>query len=94
MKKIAIIVMVFGAPAAAFAQTSAASQDGSAARGMALVMIGIVAYFVPAIVASGRHHRNSTAIFALNFLLGWTVLGWIFSFVWSLTDPGPGPKPA
>ncbi|TRZ48114.1 superinfection immunity protein, partial [bacterium] len=31
-----------------------------------------------------RQHKNSLAIFLLNLLLGWTVLGWVVSLVWSV----------
>ena len=50
--------------------------------GLALL---ILAYCLPMLVAVLRNHRNMAAITALNLLLGWTVLGWIGSFVWSLT---------
>jgi hypothetical protein len=54
--------------------------------------LGLLAlvYFIPAIVALKRRHHNRTAIFALNFFAGWTVLGWIGAFVWSPTSPPPG----
>jgi hypothetical protein len=39
------------------------------------------------VVAFVRHHHNQWAIFALNLLLGWTLLGWIGALVWSLTRP-------
>ena len=45
-------------------------------------------YLVPTIVAYGRLHHNRPAILALNILLGWTILGWIVSLVWSLTATG------
>lgn len=50
-------------------------------------VIAVVAaiYFLPAIVAGSRDHRSAGAIFVLNLLLGWTVLGWIVSLVWSCT---------
>jgi hypothetical protein len=34
-------------------------------------------------------HRDTAAICALNILLGWTALGWISAFVWSLTYSPP-----
>ena len=40
-------------------------------------------YFAPSIV--GRNKTNSGAIFALNLLLGWTILGWVAALVWALT---------
>jgi len=57
-----------------------------------LVLLVFVAaiYFIPTIIALGRGKQNAVAIFALNLLLGWTFVGWVVSFVWSLTnDPVP-----
>lgn len=45
-------------------------------------------YFVPSLIAWSRKHRSLPAIIALNILLGWTGLGWIGAFVWSLSWPG------
>jgi hypothetical protein len=43
-------------------------------------------YMLPAFI--GRHKRNAYAIAVLNFLLGWTVLGWVIALVWAVTvDP-------
>jgi hypothetical protein len=39
----------------------------------------------------GRKKRNATAIFALNLLLGWTVLGWVAALVWAVTSDPPLP---
>ncbi len=50
-----------------------------------LVIVLIVAfYFLPALIAFLRQRRNKLAIFLLNLLLGWTVLGWVVSLVWSV----------
>lgn len=43
-------------------------------------------YFLPAIMGNGK--RNATAIFALNLLLGWTLIGWVIAAVWALTKDG------
>jgi hypothetical protein len=50
----------------------------------ALAILGLF-YFTPTLIALLRGHHNSLPIFALNALLGWTVLGWLGAFVWSLT---------
>lgn len=42
-------------------------------------------YFIPAIVAGCREHRNFSAIFVLNFFLGWSGIGWVISLVWAFT---------
>ncbi len=51
-----------------------------------LVVIIVALYFIPTIIALLRGHRQTVAIAALNLLLGWTVLGWVGSLVWSLTN--------
>lgn len=50
------------------------------------LLVALLLYFVPAIVAGRRNHRNFKAILALDFFLGWTALGWVAALVWSLTD--------
>ncbi len=51
--------------------------------------VGVVLYFLPTIIAWVRAHYNRVAILALNLLLGWTVVGWVVSLVWSFTNPPP-----
>jgi hypothetical protein len=55
-------------------------------------LVAIVVYFFPTIVAVARRHRAMFAIFLLNIVLGITVIGWIGSLVWALTNPNPQPK--
>ena len=42
-----------------------------------LLMIASIfaVYFLPSLIAFAREHKNRLAIFLLNLLLGWTVLG-------------------
>ncbi len=54
---------------------------------MAIVII-IIIYFIPSLIALIGNKRNRCAIFALNFFLGWTFIGWVIALTWSLThDP-------
>lgn len=46
-------------------------------------------YFLPAIIAKARKNSNTTGIFVLNLLLGWTFLGWIGAMIWAFSS---GPK--
>lgn len=52
-----------------------------------LILFGFVIgfYFLPTTIALAREHHQLAAIFALNLLLGWTVLGWIAALVWAAT---------
>ncbi|WP_245693445.1 superinfection immunity protein [Deferrisoma camini] len=42
-------------------------------------------YLFPAVIARARGHHDFLAIFFLNLLAGWTVIGWFIAFIWSLT---------
>ena len=53
------------------------------------ILLLVVLYFAPSIIALARSHHNKLAIFALNLLLGWTGLGWIGALIWSLTRRAP-----
>ncbi len=70
---------------------------------MFLLAITLGMYFLPSIVAGVRGHQSTAAIFVLNLLLGWSVVGWIVALVWSISavwpphtiiiQPPPGPLP-
>jgi hypothetical protein len=48
-------------------------------------------YFLPTII--GFRKRDVGAIFILNLLLGWTVIGWVVCLVWVLTtEDAPAPN--
>ncbi len=48
-----------------------------------LVVLVVALYLLPSLIATSRQKRNAGAIFLLNLLLGWTVLGWVIALVWS-----------
>lgn len=50
------------------------------------ILLIIGTYFLPFWIALLKWRRNLAAIFALNLLLGWTLLGWIGALIWSLTE--------
>ena len=52
----------------------------------ALVVFGGLFYWLPSIVAFARGSEGRFAILAVNFLLGWTGLGWIGALVWALVS--------
>lgn len=45
-------------------------------------------YFLPSIIAASRKHARSDAIFTLNLLAGWTIVGWAAAMVWAVAYPG------
>jgi hypothetical protein len=49
-----------------------------------LILLGFVVYLVPTIIAAAFQKRAIGGIFLLNLLLGWTVIGWVWAFIWAL----------
>lgn len=45
----------------------------------------VLLYFLPSILA--RNKQNFLGVFLVNFLLGWTVIGWVASLIWALAEP-------
>ena len=54
----------------------------------ALVVFLLIGYFIPTVVAMMRGHKDAPAIALINIFLGWTVVAWFATLVWSLADPG------
>ncbi len=52
---------------------------------IAIPLLAVSLYFLPTTMAFTRGKKIKVAILALNFLLGWTLIGWVAAFVWSLT---------
>jgi len=52
--------------------------------GFLLFGLGLALYFLPTIV--GNTKSNIGAIFMLNLLLGWTLIGWVVALVWAMTN--------
>jgi hypothetical protein len=68
--------------------TAAAQQGGISGAGIAGIIIGVVvailAYWLPTIVAWRRGVPNVFQIGLLNFLAGWTMVGWVIAIVWAV----------
>lgn len=51
------------------------ASDGSG-LGLFMLLVLLIGYFLPGLVASMRGHSNQNMIAVLNLFLGWTVIGW------------------
>lgn len=49
-----------------------------------LFLIGLPMYFLPSIIANCYKKSQMLAIFLLNLLLGWTIIGWIVALIWAV----------
>lgn len=51
---------------------------------VAALSVLLALYLLPLVIALVRRHRHRGLICAVNLLLGWTVLGWLVSLIWSI----------
>lgn len=51
-----------------------------------LAILGLLIYFLPAMLAWYWGRRNATAILVLNIFLGWTLVGWVGALVWAFVE--------
>ena len=62
--------------------------SGQMILGLIAVAAALVFYFIPYMLARQNKKENSGAIGALNFFLGWTLVGWVVALVWAMSkDP-------
>ena len=60
---------------------------GGAILVIALCIISLAVYFLPAYMAKDK--RSFGSVFVLNFFLGWTLIGWVVALAWALKDDSP-----
>lgn len=49
------------------------------------VIVLISFYFMPTIISLMRDKHGTGSVALVNFFLGWTVIGWFATFIWSCT---------
>jgi Superinfection immunity protein len=73
----------------AYSWFSAASANSFSTIANSWIIAGSLTaiYFVPALVAFFRRQQNRWFILVLNFLFGWTIVGWIICLEWAARAP-------
>jgi RsiW-degrading membrane proteinase PrsW (M82 family) len=54
-----------------------------AALSLLFFILAFCVYFLPAIIAKTRKHKNTIPIELVNIFFGWTLLGWVIALIWS-----------
>jgi hypothetical protein len=54
-------------------------------------VLGVAIYFMPSLAAAAARHPSLQAVFVLNLLFGWTIVGWFVAITWTLRRPQPRP---
>jgi hypothetical protein len=52
-----------------------------------ILLISLISYFLPTIVATVRPAKRRAVIFAINLVFGWTIIGWIATLIWAMSQP-------
>ena len=80
------VVIVAAAAGMLIGGASGAANPIGAGAGLG-IGLGVVAlilfYWLPALIAYGRHLNNVSQIVLVNLLAGWTFVGWLVALVWA-----------
>ncbi len=50
-----------------------------------LILLVLLIYFLPSIIASLRGHPNQMSVIVVNLFLGWTLVGWVVALAMSVS---------
>lgn len=51
-----------------------------------LLLVALMVYFLPLLIATQRGHRNLAPIGLTNLFFGWTLMGWLITLIWAFSD--------
>jgi Na+/H+-dicarboxylate symporter len=54
---------------------------------MTFLLCLFVMYWLPTIIAVVRRTPSALGVAAINFFLGWTIIGWIVALIFALAAP-------
>ena len=54
--------------------------------GLMILMILLIIYFLPALIACAHLHTKTASITIINIFLGWTLLGWVLALSWAFSE--------
>ena len=49
-------------------------------------LFGIFLYFIPSFLAHSRNSPNKGYVYAINFFLGWSFIGWVIALVMAIRN--------
>ena len=77
-------------------QNSRSDDAGAALLFLLMILFWIASialYFLPTVVALWRHHPQIGPIIVIDFLFGWSIVGWIVAMAWSVSHINRPPRP-
>lgn len=49
-----------------------------------IYLVGFCLYFIPSLIAHAKKSTNRGYVYAINFFLGWSFIGWIIALIMAL----------
>ena len=77
-----------------FLEPSSEGTLGVLGAGWLWLVVSFILYFLPTLVADSRDVEGAGGVFAINFLVGWTFVGWLVALVMAFTKPKKGARDA
>jgi len=81
-----LLFLSVGAFSPASPESSRYESIGEMMLAYCFLQFGLYLYLLLTSIAIRRQRQNRMAIFALDFLLGWTLVGWAVALSWALTS--------
>ena len=53
--------------------------------GATVIILFLIIYFLPSIIAFFGNKSNTLAIVMLNLFLGWSFIGWVVALIWAVS---------
>lgn len=75
------------------AAASTGTSTGDVILAIMVTVGGLIAYWVPTIVALVRHIPNKGSVIVVNAFLGWTVVGWVVALAMAVRSRPPVGEP-
>jgi hypothetical protein len=57
--------------------------------GFILVIALVALYFLPTLIAVGRHKANQGQVLVVNLFLGWSLIGWVVALTMAVGASSP-----
>jgi len=52
---------------------------------MTIILLILLLYFMPSLIAILRGHRNAGSIIVINLFFGWSIAGWVIALAMSVS---------
>ena len=59
-----------------------------------LLLLTVAIYMLPTLIAYARDIQHRQLVTLINIIAGWTLIGWVVTFIWALMAETQADEPA